>query len=166
MEKEALLVEAALFSAGKALAVREMAEATGLDDSEVRKALKKIIRIYGARETALAVMKVGPKYQMQLKEEFVEPTRDVAPKDMPKDIVKTLSLIAYYQPISQSRLADMVGGKVYAHVKELVQTGLVTSKTRGRTKSLSTTQLFLEKFGINAKNTEEVRKAMEEKMGL
>ena len=164
MERDVLVVEAALFSAGKALSVREIAEATELEDGVVRKAIKKIIRLYGSRETSLTIMKIGPRYQMQIREEFMEDTREVAPKDIPKDLVKTLSLIAYYQPISQSRLHDMIGGKVYGHVKELVQLGLVTSKARGRTKSISTTQLFLEKFGINAKGAEEIRKAMEERM--
>ncbi|MCK4718992.1 MAG: SMC-Scp complex subunit ScpB [Thermoplasmata archaeon] len=164
MERETMVVEAALFSAGKALSIRDVAEATDLEEGMVRKAIKKLVRLYGNRDTSLTIMKIGPKYQMQLREEYMEDTREVAPKDMPKDLVKTLSLIAYYQPISQSRLHEMVGGKVYGHVKELVRTGLVISKTRGRTKSISTTHLFLEKFGINAKNVEEIKKEMEERM--
>ena len=165
MERETLVVEAALFSAGKALSVSEIAEATGLEAGAVRKAMKKLVRLYGSRETALRIHKIGPRYQMQLREEFMEDTREVAPKDMPQDLVKTLSLIAYYQPIAQSRLNEMVGSKAYGHIKELIQMGLVTAKVRGRTKSLSTTTLFLERFGINAKTTEEIKQAMEERMG-
>jgi len=135
-----------------------------LEDGAVRQALKKLVRLYSTRETALEVAKIGAKYQMHLTEEYAETARALAPKDMPNDLVKTLSLIAYYQPMAQSRLVEMVGGRAYQQVKVLVDMGLVTTRIRGRTKSLSTTKLFLERFGIDARTPEEVRRAMEERM--
>ena len=164
MEKDVLRVEAALFSAGKALSVGDIAGATGLENGVVRQALKKLVRLYSTRETALEVAKIGTKYQMHLREEYSEAARALAPKDVDAEVVKTLSLIAYYQPMAQSRLVEMIGSRAYQHVKELVEMGLVVSRSRGRTKSLVTTKLFLERFGIDAKTPEEVRKAMEERM--
>ena len=164
MDREVLLVEAALFSAGKALSVGDIAEATGLENGVVRQALKKLGQVFNSRETALEIQKIGPKYQMKVREDFVEETRLLAPKDIPQELVKTLSLIAYHQPLPQSRLVEMVGSRVYSQVKTLVDMGLVVSRSRGRTKSLSTTRLFLERFGIDAKTPEGIRSFMEEKM--
>ena len=78
--KELMAVEAALFSAGKALDPTEAAEATGLSRNKALGALDALVEIYKTREGALEVVKLGHKYALQLKTEAVEYGRRLAPR--------------------------------------------------------------------------------------
>jgi segregation and condensation protein B len=89
----------------------------------------------------------------------------LAKTKVPKKYLKTASLIAYHQPIKQSDLVEMVGGKGYEHVKALKQLGLISTKPYGATKILKTTNRFLEQFGIDAKKPNEIKKFLADKIG-
>jgi len=51
--KSERVVEAALFSAGRPLKVSEIESATGIGSETIRKALKKLIKEYTAKDTAI-----------------------------------------------------------------------------------------------------------------
>jgi segregation and condensation protein B len=163
--KSERVVEAALFSAGRPLKVSEIAKGTGIGSDTVRKAVKKLISEYQMRETSLEVARVSGKYVMQIKDSFSDSAEMLAKTKVPKKYLKTASLIAYHQPIKQSDLVEMIGGRGYEHVKALKKLGLISTKPYGATKVLRTTQKFLEHFGIDAKRPDEIKKFLEEKMG-
>ena len=164
--KPELIVEAALFSAGKPLKFEELQEATGVDKPKLKQILKKLINTYKTHETSLEVAKVGAKYAMQLKSEYTETTRTLADMEIPYKVLKTAALIAYHQPIKQSELQDMIGSKVYDHVKELHGLGLIRAKDSGRTKMLTITKQFPEYFGIDTTDREEIKKWLVKKVGV
>ncbi len=62
--------------------------------------------------------------------------------------LKTLSYIAYRQPISQKRVIDVRGQHAYGHVKMLKDMGLIMSERSGRTLALKTTDYFSDYFGL------------------
>jgi segregation and condensation protein B len=163
--KSERVVEAALFSAGRPLKVSEIVKGTGIGSDTVRKAVKKLISEYQMRETSIEVARVSGKYVMQIKDSFSDSAEMLAKTEVPKKYLKTASLIAYHQPIKQSDLVEMVGGKGYEHVKALKQLGLISTKPYGATKVLRTTQKFLEHFGIDAKRPDEIRKFLADKIG-
>jgi segregation and condensation protein B len=163
--KSERVVEGALFSAGKPIKVSEITKATGIGSDTVRKALKKLISEYDERDTVIEVAKVAGKYVMQIKEDYSSPVEMLAKTKVPKKYLKTASLIAYHQPIKQSDLVEMVGGKGYEHVKALKQLGLISTKPYGATKILKTTNRFLEQFGIDAKKPNEIKKFLADKIG-
>jgi len=80
---------------------------------------------------------------------------------VPKDILKTAALIAYYQPVLQSKMFDLVGNKIYEHVKELEDLGLVKKKPRKNSVELTTTKRFIETFGIDARSRDDVKAWLE-----
>jgi segregation and condensation protein B len=160
------VVEAALFSAGRPVSVEEIGEATGLDPETIRTTLKKLIRSSRNRDTSLEVVKAGAKYAMQLKSELVPAAAKLAQMDIPKRLLKTLALIAYHQPLKQSELLEMVGQKVYDHVKELHKLGLILESPQGQTKILTTSSRFPEYFGIKTTKREEIKKWMAERVGI
>ena len=163
---EKLLVESALFSAGRALTVKEICDSTGLEDTDVRKHLKHLTRDYNSRKTAVEINKVGRKFSMQLKTDYTEKTGQLAKTSVPTKYIKTLALVAYYQPVTQSNLNKMIGPQIYANVKALKELGMITSKARGSTKVLSTTQKFVEYFGLESAKKEDIKKMMAEKVGI
>ena len=159
-------MEAALFSAGRPVSIEEIGEATGLDPETIRNTLKKLIRSSRNRDTSLEVVKAGARYAMQLKKELVPAAAKLAQMDIPKRLLKTLALIAYHQPVKQSELLEMVGQKVYDHVKELHKLGLILESPQGQTKILTTSSRFPEYFGIKTTKRDDIKKWMAERVGI
>ena len=166
LKRTRITVEAILFSAGRPLSLSELENETGLDKRLISKVLKRLIREYRRRDTALEVAKVGRKYTMQLKPIHVEKARGVAELEIPLKLLKTVALIAYHQPITQHKLKLMIGSKVYDHVKELHSLGLIHRKPYENTKMLRTTHRFPEYFGIDSVNKDKIKRWLAEKAGV
>jgi len=160
--KEIMAVEAALFSAGRALDPTEAAEATGLSRNKALGALDALVELYKSREGALEVIKLGTKYALQLKSEAVEYGRRLAPQEIPSYLLRTLALIAHEQPMLQTELKYKLGDKVYEHVSELLELGMIQRERKGRSFELSVTSAFLEYFGIKAQTQAEMKAYLEQ----
>ncbi|HYY48280.1 MAG TPA: SMC-Scp complex subunit ScpB [Thermoplasmata archaeon] len=163
---ERAIVEAALFSAGKALTPEELARVTRLAPDVIREHLRALVREYANRDSAIEVAQIGTKWTMQIRSEFAERARAFAPPEIDRDLLKTAALIAYHQPLLQSDLFDMIGSKVYEHTKALEDLGLVNRKPSGRSLALTTTRYFAEFFGLKSTDREGIRKLMAEKAGV
>lgn len=160
MEPE-VAVEAVLFSAGKPLKAAEISDATGLAQTEVRKALKKLITAYDERNSAIQIARTGLNYSMQLRKEASGYSMQFAEKDLPDRVLRTAAIIAYNQPILQSELAKLMGSDIYEDIRMLRQSGLVSGKKKGQTWMLSTTTKFSEKFGIGSTKKEDIKRWLE-----
>ncbi len=160
------VVEAALYSAGKALTLEELIRVTGFDEATVKEHLRALAREYKKRESALEVAQIGTRWTMQIRQEYTERARPFAPPEIDRDLLKTAALIAYHQPILQSDLFDMIGEKVYEHTKALEDLKLIARKPSGRSLELTTTRYFAEFFGLKTTNREGIRKIMAERAGI
>jgi len=157
------VVESVLFSS-KPLKVSEIASTAQLSESEIRSAVKRLAKEYRDRGSAIAVVKIGPKYSMQLRKEFTECARPFTEKEVPDEVLKTAAMIAYHQPVLQSVLAKVLGSDVYKEVETLRSMGLVKAKKMGQTLQLTTTQRFAEYFGIEGSTREDIKKWMESQL--
>ena len=164
--KERALVEAALYSAGRALTIDELARTTRLEPEAIKSHLRALAGDYTKRESALEIAQIGTKWTMQIREAYSERARAFAPPEIDRDILKTVALIAYHQPILQSDLFDMIGSKVYEHTKGLEELGLISRKPSGRSFALATTRYFAEFFGLKSTDREGIRKIMAQKAGV
>jgi len=160
------VVEAAVFSAGKALAVEEIAQTTGLAPDVVRTCLAALAKAYESAGSAIDVARIGDKWTMQIRAEYGERAQAFAPPELPTDVLRTAALIAFHQPVRQSDLVRMVGGKGYEHVRALVDLSLVTAKPVGQTLELRTSPRFPEFFGLPATDREEMRRLLAERAGV
>jgi segregation and condensation protein B len=160
-------VEAVLFAAGKPLSTRELAAALGIDDPRpVQRAVRTLEETYRNRQSALEVRRVGDRYALQLQEKFVPLVHAVTPVEMAPRTLKALTLIAYHQPVLQSVLVRMIGEVAYEEVQHLRGLGLVRTEPKGSTLELSTTRRFAEYFGIPSGRPEEIRRLLEQKLGV
>lgn len=162
--KNERMIEAALFSAAKPVTVTDLNMVSGLDARTIRTALKKLMDEYSDADRAIEIAKMGPRYVMQVKKEFKDAAARFSELKIPKDVLKTASLIAYYQPVLQSKVYDLVGNKIYEHAKMLVDLGLVKAKPKKKSIELTTTKKFIETFGIDARSRQEVKAWMEEEL--
>ena len=158
-------VEAVLFSSENPLRVGEIAAILEEETKAVSKAMRKLREEYEKREGAIEIARIGNRYVMQLREEYVEYGYRMGKREMSDDVLKTLAIIAYYQPITQSRLREIRGSRVYEQVEELKNRGFIYAKKSGRTVVLRTTKRFNDYFSIDASKPEDVKRFLEEKMG-
>ncbi len=162
-----LRVEAILFAAGKPLSVKELSAALEIDDHRpVQRAVRTLEETYAHRQSALEVRRVGDRYALQLEERYVPGVHAVTPVEMAPRTLKALTLVAYHQPILQSVLVRMLGEVTYEEVQHLRALGLVRTEPKGSTLELTTTRRFAEYFGIPSGRTEEIRRFLEQKLGV
>lgn len=158
--KEKRLVESVLFSTTQPISINEIKLSTGLSSNKIKKTLNDLIEDYNIKrknETSMEVIKAGDKYTMQVKKQYADQTIMVAKPEIDDNILKTLTLIAFHQPLKQSNLRRMIGTKAYDHVDDLTSLKLVHSKKFKSTEMLTTTKLFPEYFGIESTNPEEIK---------
>ncbi|BAD86151.1 predicted transcription regulator, YpuH-like family [Thermococcus kodakarensis KOD1] len=145
------LVEAALFVAGRPLSLKELSKALGIKSLEyLEKLIELIAAEYAERKSAIEVVRVlEDKYVMQVKQEYSQRVIHLMPKpDLRTGELKTLALIAYLQPVEQSKIIKLRGSQAYEHIKRLVEMGLVYAEPYERTKLLGTTKKFAELYGF------------------
>ena len=158
--KEKRLVESVLFSASKPVSISEINQATNLSRNQIKSTINELIEDYNVtrkNETSMEVIKAGDKYTMQVKKQYVDMSIFISKPEIESKLLKTLTLIAFHQPVKQSNLRRMIGEKVYEHVDELVKLKLVHTKKHGSTEMLTTTKLFPEYFGIESTDPEEIK---------
>jgi len=144
-------LEAALYSAGRPLKIEELIKASGTESRT--KTLGLITNLMKKTKSTFKAIEIvtlpDGSYVFQLKPEHVSTIRRYATKPiLPKATLKTLSYIAYMQPISSKQLVETRGSGVYSHLKELRQLDYIESQNVGRLKIYNTTEKFQKYFGI------------------
>lgn len=155
-------IEAALYSAGRPLKIEELIKASGTESRTKTLNLLNIImkKAKSAFKAIEVVTLPDDSYVFQLKPEYSATIRRYASKPiLPKATLKTLSYIAYMQPISSRQLIETRGTGVYSHLKELRQLDYIEHQNVGRLKIYTTTTKFQKYFGIQG-DTESLKQKL------
>ena len=153
ISKEALAkVEAALYASGRPLTVEEIAHVAGT--ASERKAVavaREVARIVNGSMQAVEVVEYGgPKFAMQLKAQYTQTARRFATRPLlSRAALRTLSFIAFFQPISAAELVLRRSSTVYQHLKELEEVGFIVGEREGRSRAYKTTLRFADYFGLS-----------------
>ena len=145
-------LESALYSAGRPLSVEELIRASGTESRPKTLALLDSIikKTKNAFRSIEIIILPDGNYVFQLKPEYSSSVRRYASKPiLAKATQKTLSYIAFEQPVSSRQLVEIRGSGVYGHLKELRQLNFIAGQNIGRTKIYSTTEKFQKYFGIS-----------------
>jgi segregation and condensation protein B len=149
-------IEAALYSAGRPLTVDELIRASGTNSKEKTvKVLSDLMRKARGAFKAIEIAQLEDgSYVFQLKPSYTPLVRRFAQRPIiPAAAQKTLTYIAYEQPVTSKRLVQIRGSQVYQHVKELEQMQFIEHENLGRLKVYRTTKKFQEYFGITDINS-------------
>ena len=144
-------IESALYSSGRPLSIEELIKASGTESRPRTLAIldsliKKTKNVFAAIE--IVVLPDG-NFVFQLKPEYSSSVRKYASKPiLSRAVQKTLSYIAYSQPISSRQLVEVRGSGVYSQLKELRQLNFIEYQNVGRLRIYSTTEKFQKYFGI------------------
>ncbi len=152
------LLEATMFSAGKSMSPAELSEVLGYDEEEVLESLGNLQSTIKRRKGgSLQIVEIGGKWAMEVKPAIADHLPKDTKSDLPPKLLKAASLIAYHQPMPQSRLVELLGPKAYEHIRELAQSGLINRRRDGNTRRLTTTRRFSELFGCPHTDRKKVR---------
>jgi len=154
--KNLALLEAALYVAGRPLDLRELCSVLSTrSKKKTKKYIKMLIQEYSSRKTALEIIELkDDRFVLQLKAEHTPLVKKLVNRPLlSSGPLKTLSYIAYRQPVSQKRVIEVRGQHAYGHVKILRDMGLVTAERSGRSIALKTTDYFADYFGLALETT-------------
>lgn len=146
-----LRVEATLFAFGDWLTVDEIKSATkAKSEKEIIQALEALHSKY-TEEYAFRVTTDGSgQWKMVLRDEFEPVVQDlVAGIEIPTNVLKVLSVIAYEQPISKTRLSEILGRTVKQEVDFLYKAKFVDYKKQGIGRFYSVTKKFFDYFKVD-----------------
>jgi len=149
---ELALVEAALYVAGRPLDINELCSVLNTrSKNKTRKLVKTLMQEYTRRSTALEILELkDERYVLQLKSDFTPYVRKLVNRPLlSTGPLKTLSYIAYRQPVPQKRVIDVRGNHAYGHVKLLKEMGLIAGERSGRSTLLRTTEYFADYFALS-----------------
>jgi len=156
LRRDLALVEAALYVAGRPLDLKELCSVLKTrSKNKAKKLVKTLMQEYASRNTALEILELkDERYVLQLKAEFTPKVRKLVKKPLlSTGPLKTLSYIAYRQPVSQKRVVDVRGRHAYGHIKILKEMRLITGERKGRSTVLRTTEYFADYFGLSHDTT-------------
>lgn len=163
------IIEAALFASGEPLDMGQLKNLVG--EKNVHELMRQLMDEYAARGSALEIREMDGRFIMQVKSEFAEKVRSIAPKELRSPVLRTLAMVAYHQPITVAELVERRGAATYDHVRDLEESRFISAQPQGRTRLLRTTQRFAEYFNLESSDPEAIKRkiielAKAQKMGL
>ncbi len=151
-EQDLILIEAALYVAGRPLDLNTLGSVIKTRSKRrVQQLARTLMEDYRKRDTALEILQLEDKrFVLQLKAEYTPAVRRLSIRPLlSTGPLKTLSYIAYRQPVLQTQVIEVRGSHAYLHLKQLEDLGLITREKAGRTSVLRTTDFFADYFGLS-----------------
>ncbi len=151
--KRLTMLEAALYAAGRPVEMERLKYVVRTrSDRVVHKLVRELAKRYDAREGALEIKELpGSRVIMQLKTEFNKMVRRFTTRPLlTRGPMRTLSYVAYNQPVDQTKVVADRGSHAYSHLKMMEEMGLITrERLEGREVVIKTTPYFADYFGFS-----------------
>lgn len=144
-------VEAILFSYGDWISSNEIMRSLNLDSELlIANSLKELTDKYSKGYAFKVEQNEQSKWKMALKEEYEDIVSDLISNiEIPQNMLKVLSVIAYEQPVTKTRLSEILGKGVKTEVAYLYRSKFLTYEKRGIGKYYRVTKKFYDYFKID-----------------
>ncbi|MBI4362518.1 MAG: SMC-Scp complex subunit ScpB, partial [Euryarchaeota archaeon] len=150
------ILEAALATASVPRTPPPLAALAEAPEAEVEQSLRELRADYQGRGLELADL--GGKYLLQASPACARYIQSLAPRELESPLLRTLSVIAFNQPVTQASVVRVRGQKAYEHIRELEERRLIRSKPYGHSKLLETTEQFEAYFMVSRQDIEQFKK--------
>lgn len=154
------VIESLLFIAGdEGLTMKQLILLTEQYEEVLIQVLSDLQKSYDEQdERGITLKKFGGSYRLVTKGEFAEDIKRLLENPSPQAITKAslevLAIIAYKQPVTRVEIDDLRGVKSEGPIHTLISRGLIMEKGRsegtGRAILFGTTDLFLDRFGLES----------------
>ena len=151
--KDIKLLEAILFASGEPVEESDLKEKIK-DKKNISKYLNQIKDFYSSR--GINLLKTGSKWSFRTSEELIDDLTIFKnqKRKLSRAALETLSIIAYQQPVTRSEIENIRGVQMgRGSIDHLMEIGWIKPSGRrnipGKPTLWSTTELFIEHFGLN-----------------
>lgn len=152
------IAEAVLFAAAEPIEHTRLSIVLGTDSETTLEVLDNLKERYEKADSGLCLLKLGSKYQLCSKKEYINEVRSVLDlkrnTPLSQAAFEVLAIIAYNQPITKPYIEQIRGVDCSGVVNTLCQRGLIEEKGRlevpGRPVLYGTTDDFLRCFSLSA----------------
>jgi segregation and condensation protein B len=156
MENVKAVIEALIFASDAPLALEKIRIIlSGVEKSEIKEALDKIILEYNERQSGIYLQEVAGGFQFRTRPElssWVKKLKSTKPHSLSPQAMETLAIVAYKQPIVKSEIESIRGVDVGAPLRSLLDRKLIRIVGRkdvpGKPIIYGTTRKFLEVFNL------------------
>jgi segregation and condensation protein B len=156
MENIAAIIEALVLASEAPLTLEKIcAVLDGVDKTQVKDALDKLITEYDERQSGICVQEVAGGFQFRTRPElsaWVKKLKGTKPASLSPAALETLAIVAYRQPIVKAEIESIRGVDVSAPLKGLLEKKLIRIVGRkdvpGKPIIYGTTKKFLEVFNL------------------
>ena len=153
VEKDIKLLEAILFASGEPVSETDLKEKIKSRD-KIKQYLSDIKEFYEKR--GINLIKTGNKWSFRTSEDLIDDLTifKTQKRKLSRAALETLSVIAYQQPITRSEIENIRGVQMgRGSIDHLMEIGWIKPSGRrnipGKPTLWSTTELFIEHFGLN-----------------
>lgn len=160
MEKNRIksAIEAILFCCGDAVGTDQIAEALNISCDEAEKTILSMQKEYDEQKRGFKIIRLEKKFQLCSREDYYVYIRNVTEpmkkQNLSSAALETLSIIAYNQPVTRSRIEFIRGVDCTNSITRLIERGLIDEAGRldapGRPILYQTTDEFMRCFGISS----------------
>ena len=153
-------IEAILFVAGEAVAVRDLARALQTGEKEIRETINNLKDEYDFEQRGFILKRFGDKVQLATRPMYsgdvVRLLQPVQQQSLSQAAMETLAVVAYKQPVTRAEVEQIRGVKCDYSLQSLMLKGLIREAGRkdtiGRPILFCTTDEFLSHFGLEDLN--------------
>lgn len=156
MDNISAVIEALILASESPLPLEKICSVLdGVDKTDVKNALDKLIAGYEERQSGISVQEVAGGFQFRTKPElavWVKKLKGAKPGSLSPAALETLAIVAYRQPIVKAEIESVRGVDVSAPLKGLLEKKLIRILGRkdvpGKPIIYGTTKKFLEVFNL------------------
>ena len=156
MDNIPAVIEALIFASESPLPLEKIcAVLDGVDKTEVKDALDKLIAAYEERQSGISIQEVAGGFQFRTRPElalWIKKLKGTKPGSLSPAALETLAIVAYRQPIVKAEIETVRGVDVSAPLKGLLEKKLIRIMGRkdapGKPIIYGTTKKFLEVFNL------------------
>ena len=153
VEKDIKLLEAILFASGEPVSETDLKEKIKSKE-KIKQYLIEVKEFYEKR--GINLIKTGNKWSFRTSEDLIDDLTifKTQKRKLSRAALETLSIIAYQQPITRSEIENIRGVQMgRGSIDHLMEIGWIKPSGRrnipGKPTLWSTTELFIEHFGLN-----------------
>lgn len=149
-------LEAVLYASGRPLSLTTLVAHLKMDNErQVADIIAKLSEAYENDGSPLEISELaGGRVVLQLKPNYTKQARRFSMKPLlTAGPLRTLSYVAYNQPVEQKEVAEARGSQSYRHMKALEKMGLITREKKGRNTLVRTTPDFADYLGLSNDRT-------------
>ncbi len=151
-------IEGILFAMGDSVAIKDIAEALGEEENEIKDVIEEMKIYYASKDRGIQIVTLEGNVQLRTKDEYYDDLIKIAtaPKKnvLSDSVLETLSIIAYKQPVTRMDIEKIRGVNSDFGINKLLEFGLIKELGRldapGKPLLFGTSEQFLRAFNVDS----------------